>query len=59
MDTTSIAETMEREISRLKAARPKLASRIERAEHILVTQLSVTNGHRPIKVASFLAPLPL
>ena len=50
MDTQSLAEIMEREISRLKAFRPHLASRIERAEHILVTQLSVTNGSRPVKV---------
>jgi hypothetical protein len=39
MDTTTIAETMERGIARLKVARPRLTSRIERAEHILVTQL--------------------
>jgi len=50
MDTQSLAEIMERDIARLKAARPHLASRIERAEHILVTQLSVTNGSRPVKV---------
>jgi hypothetical protein len=50
MDTISVAETMERDIARLKAARPKLASRIERAEHILVTQLSTANGSRPLKV---------
>jgi hypothetical protein len=50
MDTQSLAEIMERDIARLKAARPRLASRIERAEHILVTQLSVTNGSRPVKV---------
>lgn len=50
MDTTTIAETMERDIARLKAARPHLSSRIERAEHILVTQLSTTNGSRPVKV---------
>ena len=50
MDTLSIAETMERELDRLRTARPRLASRIERAEHILVTQMSVSNGSRPIKV---------
>ena len=50
MDTTTIAETMERDIARLKAARPTLTSRIERAEHILVTQLSTANGSRPVKV---------
>jgi hypothetical protein len=41
---------MERDIARLKSARPRLASRIERAEHILVAQLSTTNGSRPVKV---------
>jgi len=41
---------MERDIARLKAARPRLASRVERAEHILVTQLSTANGSRPVKV---------
>ena len=50
MDKQSVAEIMERDIARLKTARPHLASRIERAEHILVTQLSVTNGSRPVKV---------
>jgi len=50
MGTTTIAETMERDIARLKAARPHLGSRIERAEHILVTQLSTANGSRPVKV---------
>jgi hypothetical protein len=50
MDTTTIAETMERDIARLMAARPHLVSRIERAEHILVTQLSTSNGSRPVKV---------
>jgi hypothetical protein len=41
---------MERDIARLKAARPHLGSRIERAEHILVAQLSTSNGSRPVKV---------
>jgi hypothetical protein len=50
VDTTTIAEIMERDIARLKSARPQLASRIERAEHILVTQLSTANGSRPVKV---------
>jgi len=50
VDTTTIAETMERDIARLKAARPRLTRRIERAEHILVTQLSTANGSRPVKV---------
>jgi len=50
VDKQSVAEIMERDIARLKAARPHLASRIERAEHILVTQLSTSNGSRPVKV---------
>jgi hypothetical protein len=50
MDTTTIAETMERDVARLKSARPRLTSRIERAEHILVTQLSTANGARPVKI---------
>ena len=43
MDTISverIAEAVERELARIKAARPSLASRAERAENILVTHLS-------------------
>ncbi len=53
MDTQSLAlhvDAIERELQRLRAARPKLESRIERAENILVTQLSVSNGIRPIRV---------
>jgi hypothetical protein len=50
MDASSVTEVMERDIARLKTARPKLASRIERAEHILVTQLSTPGGSRPVKV---------
>jgi hypothetical protein len=50
VDTTTIAETMERDIARLKSARPHLGSRIERAEHILDAQLSTSNGSRPVKV---------
>ncbi len=41
---------VEREIARLKAARPRLATRVERAEHIIVTQLSCSNRSRPLKV---------
>jgi hypothetical protein len=37
-------------LDRIKAKRPALASRVERAEHILTVQLSVANGMRPIKV---------
>lgn len=36
----TIAESVERELARVRAARPGLASRIERAESILVTHLS-------------------
>ncbi len=52
MDTTTIHYTdrIERELSRLRSARPQLAGRVDRAEHILVTQLSVSNGTRPVKV---------
>jgi hypothetical protein len=50
MDTTTIAETMERDIARLKSLRPRLTSRIERAEHILGTQLASANASRPVKV---------
>lgn len=50
MDTTTIAEKMEKDLQRLRTARPALDSRISRAEHILVTQLSVSNGTRPVKV---------
>ncbi len=35
-----VAEAVERELGRLKAARPHLAGRIARAENILVTHLS-------------------
>ena len=43
MDTTSveqIAERIERELERLRAARPGLSSRISRAENVLVAHLS-------------------
>lgn len=43
MDTISveqIAERVEQELERLRAARPALSSRISRAENILVTHLS-------------------
>ncbi len=54
MDTTQstpVVSRIEREIARLTAARPHLATRIERAEHILVTHLSTANGtYKPIKV---------
>ena len=44
MDTTSLVETIaeriEQELARVRAARPSLSSRISRAENILVTHLS-------------------
>ena len=43
VDTTSverIAEAVERELARVRAARPSLSSRIARAENMLVTHLS-------------------
>jgi hypothetical protein len=49
-ESTRVVETIEREISCLRRARPHLATRIERAEHIIVTQLSTSNGTRPVKV---------
>ncbi len=45
------AAKLERELERLKAARPRLRNRIARAENLLVTQLSVIKiGQCPIKV---------
>lgn len=41
---------VEVELERLKEKRPALRSRVERAEHIIVIQLSVSNGLRPIRV---------
>lgn len=43
-------DRIQRELNRLRAARPEMDSRIDRAEHILVTQLSVSNGTRPVRV---------
>ena len=44
MDTASVVETIaeriERELDRVKAARPHLASRVDRASNIVVTHLS-------------------
>jgi len=54
MDKASVAaERIERIVDildRIKAKRPALASRVERAEHILTVQLSVANGMRPIRI---------
>ncbi len=52
MDTTSveqIAERVEAEFLRLRAAWPALSSRIERAEHIVLVHLSC-RGQRTIRV---------
>lgn len=49
MDEQRIAEIVAT-LDRIKAKRPALASRVDRAEHILTVQLSVMNGQRPIKV---------
>lgn len=53
MDTTSVVQVagrIEAELERIKAARPALRSRCERAESIIVGQLSLSNGSRPVKV---------
>ncbi len=51
VESTSVVDRIEREIARLTTARPHLTSRIERAEHILVTHLATPNGaHKPVKV---------
>ncbi len=49
MDDVRITQVVE-ELERIKEARPSLASRVERAEHIIVTQMSVSNGSRPVRV---------
>lgn len=49
MDEVRITQVVE-ELDRIKEARPSLASRVERAEHIIVTQMSVSNGSRPVRV---------
>jgi hypothetical protein len=49
MDEARITQVVE-ELERIKEARPSLASRVERAEHIITTQLSVSNGSRPVRV---------
>jgi hypothetical protein len=49
MDEVRVTQVVE-ELGRIKEARPSLASRVERAEHIITTQLSVSNGSRPVRV---------
>jgi uncharacterized Zn finger protein len=49
MDEVRIQEIVE-QLDRIKEARPSLASRVERAEHIITTQMSVSNGSRPVRV---------
>ena len=55
MDTTSVVETVagriERELARVRAARPALASRVSCAEGIIVTHLSCRR-QRVIRVRS-------
>ena len=46
----TIAEAVERELERLRAARPHLEARISRAENILVTHLSCRRRQRVIRV---------
>ncbi len=45
-----IAAKAEAELERLRAARPALASRIDKAESIVCRQLGSLNGYRPIRV---------
>lgn len=45
-----IAESVEREIERLKELRPTLEARIDRAASILVLQLSSRRDHSPMRV---------
>lgn len=43
-------EAIEGELARLRAARPGMASRIDRAEALLTEHLRSENGSRPIKI---------
>ncbi len=45
-----IAAKAEAELERLRAARPALASRIDRAENIICRQLGSLKGYRPIRI---------
>ncbi len=49
MDEVRITQVVDT-LDRIKEARPSLASRVERAEHIIVTQMSGSNGSRPVRV---------
>jgi hypothetical protein len=49
MDEVRVTQVVE-ELERIKEARPSLASRVERAEHIICVQMSVSNGSRPVRV---------
>ncbi len=49
MDEVRVTQVVDT-LDRIKEARPSLASRVERAEHIITTQLSVSNGSRPVRV---------
>ncbi len=48
-EVETVAERVERELERLRAARPHLSSRVSRAGNILVTHLSCRR-QRPIRV---------
>lgn len=53
MSTTTVAYTdrVEKELARLRAARPKLASRIDKAEALLVAHLAAPSpASRPVRV---------
>ncbi len=49
MDTASVVETIaervERELERVRAARPGLASRVDRAANVLIAHLSCRRQH--------------
>lgn len=49
MDTQSLAQATERVLEILREARPEMGGRIEKAENLLVTQISVSNGVCPIR----------
>ncbi len=45
-----IAQRAEAELTRLRAARPALSPRIDKAESIVCRQLGSLNGYRPIRI---------
>ena len=50
-ESRAIAQGVEEELERLRRARPGLRSRIDRAERIIVAQLSMPNGFGPSRCA--------